>query len=119
MKQQKNRMTNERDFRQDPNYIAPDPEKKKLILKLGNMITDRYLCELCKIVTLNASWSQKRHDFIKAFTALEISAHDGIDFQLTFLVLKILESVGEFVIPVLQLGHIGFDLVDFGFNCLS
>ena len=43
MKDQKNRMVNERDFRQDPNYVAPDPEKKKLILKLGTMITDRYL----------------------------------------------------------------------------
>ena len=43
MKEQKNRMVNERDFVQDPNYVAPDPEKKKLILKLGTMITDRYL----------------------------------------------------------------------------
>ena len=43
MKDQKNRMVNERDFRQDPNYVASDPEKKKLILKLGTMITDRYL----------------------------------------------------------------------------
>ena len=37
------RMTNERDFKQDPNYVAPDKEKEKLILKLGTMITDRYL----------------------------------------------------------------------------
>ena len=43
MKDQKNRMVNERDFRQDPAYKAPDEEKKKLILKLGTMITDRYL----------------------------------------------------------------------------
>ena len=43
MKDQKNRMVNERDFKQDPNYVAPDKEKKKLILKLGTMITDRYL----------------------------------------------------------------------------
>ena len=43
MKDQKNRMVNERDFRQDPNYVAPDQEKKKLILQLGTMITDRYL----------------------------------------------------------------------------
>ena len=43
MKEQKNRMVNERDFRQDPNYVAPDKEKKKLILQLGTMITDRYL----------------------------------------------------------------------------
>ncbi|MBR5409716.1 MAG: FAD-dependent oxidoreductase [Clostridia bacterium] len=43
MKDQKNRMVNERDFKQDPNYRAPDKEKEKLILKLGTMITDRYL----------------------------------------------------------------------------
>ena len=43
MKDQKNRMVNERDFRQDPHYVAPDKEKEKLVLKLGMMITDRYL----------------------------------------------------------------------------
>ena len=43
MKDQKNRLTNEWDFRQDPNYKPADPEKAKLILKLGMMITDRYL----------------------------------------------------------------------------
>jgi len=43
MKEQKNRMTNERDFRPDPNYVAPDKEKEKMVLKLGTMITDRYL----------------------------------------------------------------------------
>ena len=37
------RMTNERDYKQDPNYVAPDKEKEKLVLKLGTMITDRYL----------------------------------------------------------------------------
>ncbi|MBR4194020.1 MAG: FAD-dependent oxidoreductase [Oscillospiraceae bacterium] len=36
-------MVNQRDFRQDPNYKPADPEKAKLILKLGTMITDRYL----------------------------------------------------------------------------
>ncbi|MBQ1678925.1 MAG: FAD-dependent oxidoreductase [Oscillospiraceae bacterium] len=36
-------MVNERDFKQDPNYKPADPEKAKLILKLGTMITDRYL----------------------------------------------------------------------------
>ena len=43
MKDQKNRMVNERDFRQAPDYKPSDPEKAKLILKLGTMITDRYL----------------------------------------------------------------------------
>ena len=43
MKDQKNRMVNEHDFRADPNRKVVDEEKKKLILKLGTMITDRYL----------------------------------------------------------------------------
>ena len=43
MKEQKNRLTNERDFRQDTNYKPQDPEKAKMILQLGTMITDRYL----------------------------------------------------------------------------
>ena len=42
MKDQKNRMTNERDYKQDPNYVAPDKEKEKAIKRLGEMITDRY-----------------------------------------------------------------------------
>lgn len=45
MKEQKNRMTNERDFRLDPNYVAPDPEKEKLLIKLAGMITDRYVAK--------------------------------------------------------------------------
>lgn len=45
MKEQKNRMTNERDFRPDPNYVAPDPEKEKLLIKLAGMITDRYVAK--------------------------------------------------------------------------
>ncbi len=36
-------MINERDYWQDPNYVAPDPEKEKLVLKLATLITDRYL----------------------------------------------------------------------------
>ena len=41
MKEQKNRMVNSGDFRQDPNYVAPDKEKEKLILQLGTMITEQ------------------------------------------------------------------------------
>lgn len=39
----KKRMVNERDYRLDPNYVAPDPEKEKLVIKLVSMITDRYI----------------------------------------------------------------------------
>ncbi len=35
------RMTNERDFVQDPNFVPKDLEKDKLLKKLGSMITDR------------------------------------------------------------------------------
>ena len=48
MKEQKNRMINDWDRANiapalDPDYKPEDPEKAKLVLKLGNMITDRYL----------------------------------------------------------------------------
>ena len=47
------RMTNERDFKQDPNYVAPDKEKEKLVLKLGTMITDRYLKKYTRTLNVN------------------------------------------------------------------
>ena len=39
-------MINERDFFQDPNYVAEDPEKEQLVLKLATLITDRYVKKL-------------------------------------------------------------------------
>ena len=36
-------MINERDYWQDPNYVAPDKEKEKMVLKLASIITDRYV----------------------------------------------------------------------------
>lgn len=39
-------MINERDYWQDPNYVAEDPEKEKLVLKLATLITDRYVKKL-------------------------------------------------------------------------
>lgn len=45
-KDKKNRLTNAGDFRQDSNYVPSDPEKAKLVKKLGEMITDRYLVKL-------------------------------------------------------------------------
>ena len=53
MKEQKNRMTNERDFRQKHDYAAADPEKRKLILKLGTMITDRYLVKYTRTMKVD------------------------------------------------------------------
>ena len=51
MNEQKNRMTNERDYKQVPNYKAADEEKKKLVLKLGSMITDRYIVKYTHTMT--------------------------------------------------------------------
>ena len=36
-------MINEHDFWQDEDYVAPDKEKEKMVLKLATMITDRYV----------------------------------------------------------------------------
>ena len=41
-------MINENDYWQDPNYVAEDPEKEKLVLKLATLITDRYVKKLTK-----------------------------------------------------------------------
>ena len=47
----KKRMTNERDYVQDPNYVAPDPEKEKMIIDLIKMITDRVKDKLLGRIT--------------------------------------------------------------------
>ena len=47
----KKRMTNERDYVQDPNYVAPDPEKEKMIIDLIKMITDRIKDKLLGRIT--------------------------------------------------------------------
>ena len=41
-------MINERDYWQDPNYVAPDPEKEKLVLQLATLITDRMVKKITK-----------------------------------------------------------------------
>ena len=41
IKKEDRRMTNARDYVPNPNFVAPDKEKDKLIKKLGAMITDR------------------------------------------------------------------------------
>ena len=75
MKQQKNRMFNERDFVQDPNYTAPDKEKEALVLKLGTMITDRYLVKYTR--------SMKTDD--PEYWALdEVLTKDEVKFLLSF-----------------------------------
>ena len=45
MKEQKNRMTNDRDYRLPENYVYPDKEKLRLLIRLAGMITDRYVAK--------------------------------------------------------------------------
>ena len=43
MKEQKNRMVNDRAYRLPENVVNPDKEKLKLLIRLAGMITDRYV----------------------------------------------------------------------------
>jgi len=81
MKDQKNRMVNSRDFVQDKNYSAPDKEKEKLVLKLGNMITDRYLVKYTHTMTtddpeywaLDAVLTKEEVKFLLSFKKCRVS----------------------------------------------
>ena len=53
MKDKLNRMVNERDFKQVKDYKPADPEKAKLVIKLGTMITDRYLVKYTKTMKMD------------------------------------------------------------------
>lgn len=53
MKDKLNRMTNERDYKQVEGYKPQDPEKAKLVLKLGMMITDRYIVKYTKSMKMD------------------------------------------------------------------
>ena len=39
-------MINKGDYWQDPNYVAEDPEKEQLVIKLATLITDRVVKKL-------------------------------------------------------------------------
>ena len=69
------RMTNRTDFRPDPNYKSIDKEKEKLVLKLGTMITDRYLIKYTNTMkttdpefwALNAVLTKEEVKFLLSF----------------------------------------------------
>ena len=69
------RMTNERDYKQDPNYVAPDKEKEKLVLKLGTMITDRYLKKYTHTLDVN---------YPEYWALDEVLTKDEVKFMLSF-----------------------------------
>ena len=75
MKQQKNRMVNDRDFTPPTQEPSVDKEKEKLILKLGTMITDRYLVKYTRTMdtsdpeywALNAVLTKEEARFLLSF----------------------------------------------------
>jgi NADPH-dependent glutamate synthase beta subunit-like oxidoreductase len=80
-KEVKNRMTNSRDYRPDPDYKASDPEKEQLILKLGCMVTDRYAVKLTHSMTnqdpeywmLDAVLDKEQAAFLLSFKKTRVS----------------------------------------------
>ena len=80
------RFFNEGDFVQDPNYVPADPEKANLVLKLGTMITDRYLKKYSG--TLNTSDPE--------YWALdEVLTKDEVKFMLSFKKTRVPYSVEQ------------------------
>ena len=90
------RMTNRRDFVPDPNYKSIDKEKEKLVLKLGTMITDRYLIKYTNTMktsdpefwALNAVLTKEEVKFLLSFkktrvayTAEEIAQRNNMSLE--------------------------------------
>ena len=79
-------MVNQRDFRQDPNYVAPDKEKEKLILKLGMMITDRYLVKYSRTM---------RTDDPEYWALDEVLTKEEAKFLLNFKKTRVSYDIGQ------------------------
>jgi hypothetical protein len=75
MKEQKNRMTNERDYVPPKDYVAEDKEKEKLVLRLGTMITDRYLVKLT---------NSMKTDDPEYWALIEVLTKEEVRFLLSF-----------------------------------
>lgn len=79
-------MINERDFWQEENYQAPDPEKEKLVLQLATLITDRYVKKFTK----------KLNNRDPEYWALDrIFTKEEIKFLLSFKKTRVLYSLEE------------------------
>jgi len=75
------RMTNRTDYKPDPNYRSIDKEKEKLVLKLGTMITDRYLIKYTNTMkttdpefwALNAVLTKEEVKFLLSFKKTRVA----------------------------------------------
>ena len=103
------RMTNRTDFRPDPNYKSIDKEKEKLVLKLGTMITDRYLIKYTNTMkttdpefwALNAVLTKEEVKFLLSFkktrvpyTPEEIAQRNNMSLEETQKMIDHLTWVG-------------------------
>jgi len=75
MNQQKNRMTNERDFTPGPDFHIQDKEKEKLLIKLATMITDRYVQKYTHTI---------KPDDPEVWALDEVLTKDEVKFMLNF-----------------------------------
>ena len=75
------RMTNSGDFVPDPHYVSVDKEKEQLVLKLGTMITDRYLIKYTNTMkttdpefwALNAVLTKEEVKFLLSFKKTRVA----------------------------------------------
>jgi NADPH-dependent glutamate synthase beta subunit-like oxidoreductase len=75
MKDQKNRMVNERDYRLPENYIYPDQEKLRLLIRLAGMITDRLVAKYTHTIA---------PDDPEIWCLNEVMNKDEVKFMLSF-----------------------------------
>ncbi len=75
MKEQKGRFINDGDYRQVKGYTPDDPEKARLVLKLGELITDRMDAKLLKNMT---------YDDPEYWALDHVLTKDEVKFMLSF-----------------------------------
>lgn len=75
MKEQKGRFINDGDYRQEQGYTPEDPEKAKLVLQLGELITDRMDAKILKNMT---------YDDPEYWALDHILTKDEVKFMLSF-----------------------------------
>ena len=102
-------MINEWDYWQDPDYVAPDPEKEELVLKLATLITDRMVKKLTNKVNnrdpeywmLDMILSKEQVRFLLSFkktrvpyTVAELAEMNGMGLEETQKMVEELRWIG-------------------------
>ncbi|MBQ6551110.1 MAG: pyridine nucleotide-disulfide oxidoreductase, partial [Lachnospiraceae bacterium] len=102
-------MINAGDYWQDPNYVAEDPEKEKLVLKLATLITDRYVKKFTGKINnrdpeywmLNMILTKEQVKFLLSFkktrvpyTVAELAEKNGMSLEDTQKMVEDLRWIG-------------------------